>query len=205
MAGPASDTERQPPIEIHLAAWATDAAQNLCRRFGDKVILVVGVLRYPECEPWREHSHGRGDLADIDPSELTVGLDAPIVVASGRNAQGGLRIHNLTADAVVLSTNGHVTAEVVDPSTRAVVGGGTGIERLVLVHTPVPSDDTVVMPLFVGTASYVPELGYAIPAGEWALQGTLTLELGDDAGWQRDRTRSRRHFRTPLLPVTVTT
>ena len=137
---------------------------------------------------------GEVTLADIDPSELTVGLDAPIVVASGRNAQGGLRIHNLTADAVVLSTNGHVTAEVVDPSTRAVVGGGTGIERLVLVHTPVPSDDTVVMPLFVGTASYVPELGYAIPAGEWALQGTLTLELGDDAGWQRDRTRTPPPF-----------
>ena len=50
---PRSDEAQQPPIEIHLAPWATDAAAELHRRFGDNVKLVVGSLLYPSGERWR--------------------------------------------------------------------------------------------------------------------------------------------------------
>jgi hypothetical protein len=50
---PRVDDNRQPPFQIHLQPWATDAAEELRRRFGDSVELVVGFLRYPQCQPRR--------------------------------------------------------------------------------------------------------------------------------------------------------
>ncbi len=114
-----SDEARQPPFVIHLAPWATDAAEELHRRFGDDVELVVGSLSYPERQPWRPRAirEGRGRITtpgrpipDIDPNEMTVELDAPIVVASGHHVHGALRVHNLSADPIVIKTKGVVTA-----------------------------------------------------------------------------------------------
>jgi hypothetical protein len=41
------DEGRQPPFRITLAPWATAAAEDLHRRFGDNVDLTVGALPYP--------------------------------------------------------------------------------------------------------------------------------------------------------------
>jgi len=79
------------------------------------VKLIVGALRYPEGEPSRQHANAPDDISDIDLTELTVELDAPIVVSSGRTARGALRIYNKGADPIVICTNGQVTAEVIDP------------------------------------------------------------------------------------------
>ena len=70
---------------------------------------------------------------------------------------------------------------------------------------PAATGYTVIVPVLVGTASTLPDLGSAVSAGEWAIRVILELEEGDGAGWQRptDRTR-RRRVRTPLLPITVT-
>jgi hypothetical protein len=45
-------------------------------------------------------------------------------------------------------------------------------------------------PVLVGTDSLRPDLGYAIPPGQWGAQTTLGL-----AG---------RPVRTPILPITIT-
>jgi hypothetical protein len=134
---------------------------------------------------------------------MTVELDAPIIVSSGHTVRGALRIHNLRADTIVICTNGQVTAQVVDPRSRAVVGGFAGGQILPGVYFRAAPGETVVVPVLVGTASLLPELGYAVPAGEWAIRATL--ELADDSGegWQRSLTE-RRRLRTPLLPITVT-
>jgi len=199
---PRSDAHREPPFEITLAPWATEAAEDLRRRFGDDVDLIVGVLRYPQRQPGRQYPTAPDDIPDMDLRLMSVGLDAPIIVASGHWATGGLRINNLSAANIVICTNGHVTAQVVDPRTRVLVGGGTGIERLPGVHFRAAPGEMVVVPLFVGTASYVPELSYAVPAGEWAAQVVLQLADTSAEGWERGI--ARRRFRTPLLPVTVT-
>jgi hypothetical protein len=202
---PRSDAHREPPFEIHLAAWATDAAEDLHRRFGDDVGLIVGVLRYPERQPGRQHPTAPDDIPDMDPALMNVELDAPIIVSSGHNATGALRISNLSAANIVIFTNGHVTAQVVDPHTRMVVGGAAGIEHLVSVEISVASGGTLVVPLVVGTASYLPELSYAVPAGEWAIQAVLSTQDGHGGGWQRPTDRPpHRRVRTPLLPITVT-
>ena len=130
-------------------------------------------------------------ISEMDPNEMTVELDAPIVVASGHHVHGALRFHNLSADPIVIKTNGVVTAQVVDPRTGETVGGYTGYQTAPLVRFVVDPGSTTVVPLLVGTGSRSPELGYAIPAGAWAVQATLMLENG-------------RWVRTPMLPITIT-
>ena len=188
---PRVDDNRQPPFEIHLQPWATDIAEELHHRFGDDVELVVGSLRYPQRQPRRQPAGAPDDIPDIDPRLMTVELDAPIVVASGRTVRGALRVHNLSANTIVILTNGQVTAQVVDPHTGAVVGGFAGAQTLPGIHFSAAPGDSVVVPVLVGTTSVSPDLGYAVPAGKWAVQMTLELEDG-------------RYLRTPLLPITVT-
>jgi hypothetical protein len=129
-------------------------------------------------------------ISEMDPTEMTVELDAPIVVASGHNVRGALRVHNLSGDAIVILTNGVVTAQVVDP-TGEVVGGYSGAQRAPLVRFDVASNSTTVVPMLVGTASVKHDLGYSVPAGAWAVQVELQLDDG-------------RRLRTPLLRITVT-
>jgi hypothetical protein len=49
--------------------------------------------------------------------------------------------------------------------------------------------------LLIGTASFTPRLGYAVPPGKWGIQATLTF--GPDP---RDSPRRR----TPVMPLTIT-
>jgi hypothetical protein len=141
----------------------------------------------------------------MDPTVMTVELDAPIVVASGHHTRGALRIHNTGTDPIVIATNGQVTARVVDPRTGEVVGGYSGFQALPLVYFRADADSTVVVPVLVGTASVAPELGYVVPAGEWAIQVVLDIEEGDSTRRQSGADRpARRRLRAPLLPITVT-
>ena len=202
---PRVDDNRQPPFEIRLQPWASDAADSLHRRFKDDVELVVGFLRYPQRQPQRQHTGAREDIPDMDPTLMTVELDAPIVVQTGRTVRGALRIHDLSADTIVICTNGQVTAQVVDPRTRVAVGGFTGMQTLPGIHFSAAPGETMVVPVLVGTASLSPDLGYVVPAGEWVIQIILELEDENATGWHRGTNGpGHRRVRTPLLPMRVT-
>jgi hypothetical protein len=194
---PDSDVERTLPIEVHLAAWATDAAAELDRQFGADVELTVGALPYPPGRPSRPRREtARGALPDLlDPNEVAVALDEPAIVSSGRTLHHQLTIHSLAGSELQLVTNGKVTAVVVDPRTGETVGGFSGAQTLPLVIFRVAPGGSVRVPLLIGTASYAPQLGYAVPPGEWGIQ--VTLQLGPDP---RDSPRRR----TPVLPLTIT-
>ena len=73
-----------------------------------------------------------------------------------------------------MHTNGQLTANIADPNTGRAVGGYTGAQILPLIPFTAAPGDTVRIPLLVGTASYDPALGYAVPAGRWALFATQT-------------------------------
>ena len=190
---PTSDDCR-PPIGIVLAPWAVAIAEDLNRRFGDDVHLTVGALTYPQGE-LRFGLAARPPAELLDPRQATVELDAPAVVRSGHTAWAGLRVHNHTGQGLEVATNGHVTAEVVDPATGEVVGRSVGAERMPLIVFEVTPGRTERIPLLIGTAGLRPEIGYAVPAGTWGLQATL--ELGPTPP-----EASRR--RTPVLPLTIT-
>ena len=70
-------------------------------------------------------------------------------------------------------------------------GGDTGAVSLALVIVVISPGATRQNPVLVGTDSLRPDLGYALPPGEWGAQ--TTLRLADSP------------VRTPVLPVTITT
>lgn len=189
--GPDSDYQ-QPPFRIDLAPWAVDAAAELHQRLGDFVELRVGALSYPP-DPDMAVASGPDRPANplADPTQIRVELDGPLTVASGRTARHELLLTNLTDDTVTVHTNGHLTAQIADPRTGRAVGGYTGAQISPLIPFAAAPGHTVRIPLLVGTASYDPRLGYAIPAGRWALFATLELRGG-------------RTLDTPLLPLNVT-
>lgn len=189
---PRGDEDRQPPIEIHLESFATATAEELHRRFGDDLELVVGSLTFPERQPWRPRPAGHADSAPaMDPSVFTVELAGPVTVTSGHSTEGALRVHNNSSDPVGIVTNGQVTARVVDPVSGLTVGGFAGAQRLPRVVFGIAPGDTESIPMLVGTAGSSPNIGYTVPAGKYAVQVVLELEDG-------------RVMLTPPLPVTVT-
>jgi hypothetical protein len=192
---PEVDEGRHLPFQISLAAWAIGAAEELHQRFGDSVDLTVGALPYP---PGRQppRSPAAGEPAELlDPGHIAAELDGPAVVRSGATLRHGLMLRNLTGQELRVETNGHLTATIVDPETGETVGGYSGGQRLPLIVFPVAPGQAGRIPLLIGTDSFMPRLGYAVPAGEWGVQATLTLRSGPG-----DSARKR----TPILPLTIT-
>jgi hypothetical protein len=185
-----------PPFSITLAPWAATMAEELHRQFGDDVELTVGALPYPPGRrpPPQQATTPRPGL--LDPQEITAGLDGPAVVCSGHTLRHGLLVGNLTSQELTISTNGQVTAVVVDPRTGQAVGGYAGFQTLAGIFFRVSAGATERIPLLIATASFTPELGYILPPGSWGIQ--VPLDLAPDM-----ITRHRRL--TPVLPLTITT
>jgi hypothetical protein len=177
------------PFPIELAPWATDVAAELDGSVGAAVELRVGFLHFPQralaARPVLEPADETGV------TEVRAELEADLVLRSGHSGRVGLLLHNLGSAQIQLVTNGCLTAVVVDPITREAVGGLSGAQVLPMVTFTAAPGGTVRVPLLVGTASLVPDLGYAIPPGQWAMRTTLQLVSG-------------RRLRTPTLPLTVT-
>jgi len=192
---PEVDEGRHPPFQLTLAAWATGTAGELHQRFGDSVDLTVGALPYPPSrQPPRTPAAGQ-PVELLDPGEIVAELDGPAVVKSGATLRHGLLVRNRTRQELRVETNGHLTATIVDPETGDAVGGYSGGQRMPLIVFPVAPGQTGRIPLLIGTDSFTPRLGYAVPAGEWGVQATLTLRSGPG-----DSARKR----TPILPFTIT-
>lgn len=192
---PDVDQSRQPPFTVHLAPWAVTTAEDLHRQFGDTVDLTVGALPYP---PGRQPHHrpATGETADLlDPHEIVIDLDGPAVVRSGHNLRHGLLLRNLTERELQIATNGQITAVVVDPQTGEIAGGFAGAQGMPLIITRIAPGQAERIPMLVGTASFSPRFGYAVPAGEWGIRATLTV--GPDPA-------SSRRRRTPVMPLTIT-
>jgi hypothetical protein len=191
---PDVDEGRRPPFGIMLAPWAVAIAEDLHHRFGDDVHLTVGSLPYPP-DPHHQRRPARQPAELLDPREVEAALDGAATVASGQTLHHGLLIGNHTSQALRIATNGTLTAAVVDPASGEVIGGFAGAQATPLVVFKVAPGARERIPLLIGTASSTPRLGYAIPAGAWGVQATLTLG---------DYPSSPYYRRTPVLPLTVT-
>jgi hypothetical protein len=195
---PRDEEGRPPPYQITLAPSAAAVAEDLHERFGEAVVLTVGCLAYP---PGRQPdrpvarltSRPPGEL--LNPLEVRAELDGPATVRSGQTLRHGLLVRNLTSRQLTIATNGQVTAGVVDPRTRNVVGGFAGAQTLVGISFQVAPGATERIPLLIGTASFTPDLGYTVPPGSWGIQVPLTL--------QRDL-HTREPRLTPVLPLAIT-
>jgi hypothetical protein len=190
---PEVDEGREPPFELHLAPWATAAAGELDREFGDDVRLIVGALPYPPDRHAKEAPTPGTPAELLNQREVIAELDGPAVVKAGRTLRHGLLLRNLTERELNVATNGQVTATVVDPESGATVGGFAGAQHMPLIGFTVPPGRTERIPLLIGTASFRQQLGYTVPAGEWGVQAVLTLGRHPDWSYRR----------TPILPLTI--
>jgi hypothetical protein len=147
-------------------------------------------MRYPQ----RTFAHQPARLVGLptpmlDPGQATIAWATPLRVRSGHTAQHDMAITNVGTEQVKAS--GRLIADVVDLDSGEIVGGYTGPVRLALMIVIISPGATRQTPVLVGTDSLRPELGYALPPGQWGAQTTLRL-----AG---------SPVRTPILPVTITT
>lgn len=194
MAYPTPDPGyRRPPVDIHLSPDAQNTAADLHHTYGDFVALQVGALPYPP-EPrstsTREATAPTERREPANLAEMTIALEGPLVVRSGQTSTHGLLLTNVGTEDIHVHTNGNLTATIVDDAGAA-VGGYSGAQPMPLrVFTARPSE-TVRIPVLVGTASYEPELGYAIPPGTWHLTAPMDLAGG-------------RRLMTPPLELKIT-
>ena len=130
------------------------------------------------------------DREPVDPAEMSIVLAAPLAIGTGQTATHDLLFTNLSDQDIRVRTNGNLTATIVD-DTGTAVGGYTGAQHLPLMIFAAAPSETVRIPVLVGTASYSPELGYAVPPGTWHLTAPMDLDDG-------------RHLVTPALELTIT-
>ena len=193
---PSRDEERIPPFHIDVAVWASDVAAELDERFGRDVDVHCGYLHYsldgPCSRPERLHARSYTQPPLMDPSHLSARPEEEIVVSSGQDLMSRLRVTNFSSrEVVAVTTGGAVNARVLDPVTWEFVGGSYIAVGFSRVSFRVAPHDSVVIPLRVGTVSYKPTLGFAIPSGAWAIDVFLSLEGGET-------------FRSLPHPITIT-
>jgi hypothetical protein len=187
---PEADEGRNPPFRIRLSPWSVNVATELHERFGDDVILEVGFLHFPERTLVYPDLVGRQAPPLVLADEVEPSLVDSLVVSSGHTASAQLTLGNHGNEEISVITTGQLFALVVDPDTTQVVGGYAGAQRLPRVVFRVAPGESNTMPLRVGTASLAPELGYAVPAGQWAIEPRINIE-------------GHGLFRTSQLPITV--
>lgn len=175
---PDDGDQRNPPFFVNLAPWVTAVAEDLNRRFGSDVTLRVGGLSYPSGASVAAVRGFGESLAPAPGNEVSVELDGPLTVRSGHTADHGLLVTNQTEAELAIHSKGQLTAKILDLASGRVVGGFAGAQRLPLKVFQIPAGETTRIPLLVGTASFRPELGYAIPPGRWGLTADLRLNSG---------------------------
>ncbi|WP_329482578.1 hypothetical protein OG555_10240 [Kribbella sp. NBC_01484] len=166
---PAPDFERRERrFRIDLAAWATDIAVMLNAKYGDVVDLRVGAMTFPARQLWvtdySRQLHGEpAESAGLDVQPLS-----PLTVRTGWYKHQDVLVTNRTAHEQVLLTNGHLRSAVTDNS-GSVVGLHVGPHTLAGVGFAIEPHQSRPVPVLIGTASVVPDLGYAVPPGQWQL------------------------------------
>jgi hypothetical protein len=167
-------------FRVQLWADQADRAEEICRRFGEAVMVTIGMFPYPDRfaktdqqpnpaldEPPPQH------LATL-PDDVRIELTNDLVIRSGAHLRTMIRVRNDSAVDLAANTNGQINAAVVHPDTGQRVGCYEGAQSMPFVRFDVPPGGTGEIPLLIGTASTKPELGWAVPPGPWAVRLVLS-------------------------------
>jgi hypothetical protein len=180
VVSPSPDRERrwERRFRIELAAWATDIAAMLVAKYGDVVGLRVGAMTYPTRQLWVTDYSRQLHGAPAESAGLDVQPLSPLTVRTGRFKREDVLVTNRAAHEQVLLTNGDLRSAVTDDSGN-VVGLYVGPHTLARVGFAIEPHQSRPVPILIGTASVVPDLGYAVPPGQWRLVIALQTDDGN--------------------------
>jgi hypothetical protein len=197
---------------VLLKPSATEEAEMLHQRFGNALTLQVGAMLYPDrrLPGWAEPQSS----TLLDPNEITADFEDPCEFASGQLIVAELWLHNQT-DGTPFIESGRRGFEtrLVDLDSGEIVGGFrdympkfedlTAELKLTFAVFSHPEDHNGYslqpqgrrralrpLPIYAIPASTNPELGYAIPPGEWGLVVYMWV--------------AEEYKRTPPIPITIT-
>ncbi|HZX05605.1 hypothetical protein [Kribbella sp.] len=175
---PSSQRRRaERPVPIQLAAWATGIAEELHAKYGEFVELQVGALSFPGKQlRFSEH------VLDLpgEPAEsigLAVEALTPLTIRSGYHVKLDVQVTNRADRTQTLATAGDLVSAVTD-SSGAVVGRYVGPHNAPRIEFPIDPQQSRPVPALIGTASLIPDLGYAVPPGQWSLVVSLVTPTG---------------------------
>ena len=167
-------------LRVQLWADQADRAEEICRRFGEAVIVTIGMFPYPDRFARTDQPPNPAldepppqRLAAL-PDDVRIELTQDLVIRSGAHLRTVIRVHNDSAVDLAANTNGQINGTVVHPDTGQRVGCYEGAQSMPLVRFDVPPGSTGEIPLLIGTASIKPELGWAVPPGPWAVRLVLS-------------------------------
>jgi hypothetical protein len=154
-------------IHVSLRADAIDLAAELADEYPGALELQVGLLPFPAAElpPWYDCSEPMSRLVSESPLRVTARIDSP--VHPGDDLRGGATVTNKSEEMVVFDSGDPATAVVVLAGTQTIVAmfdgavGGVGAGGELL---PGASKE---LGIVGGTASCDPDLGYALPPGDY--------------------------------------
>jgi hypothetical protein len=151
------------------------------------------VFLYPTGDPatgdddWRSRPFGEG---------VTIaGLDAHVVapidpVASGDDGRAEFVLTNVGTPTVELGTSMYLRRLCARPQRRCVLGGYTGGLPQPAIEFWLQPGQSRTMGFVFGTASYRPQLGYALPPGRYRLGVGVPLVGSDSHGCLKVRPAS---------------
>jgi hypothetical protein len=177
---PSPESERRkPPFHIELAAWATDIATTLNAKYESLVDLHVGAMTFPARQLWVSEYSRQVYEAPTDAGSAGLELESlsPLTVRTGWHKHQDVLVTNRTAHEQVLFTGGALTSAVTDRS-GSVVGLYVGPRNAVRIGFAIGPHESRPVPVLIGTASLVPDLGYAVPPGQWRLVIVLQTDKG---------------------------
>ena len=106
-------------------------------------------------------------------------MEEGIRIRSGSHVRSTLMIRNESPLQIVA---GKLIPPIVDPASGQVVGGYEGAITMEMRRYEGATGASKELPILIGTASTRPQLGWAVPAGRWAIRIHLQL---DGEGFQR--------------------
>jgi hypothetical protein len=203
-AGRGTRSDGSPVIKVHLRADAVELAAAVWDRYSTAIEIEVGHRIFPTGAP----SEYVTDCPAIEPADGVAGLEATLdldgdgTVHSGADIDGVVRLHNTTDDDITVADP--TRGDVVEAEGSDVVGVTTRGFALALSTTVVHPDETVELPVVVGTTACGPDgppgvapgsyeavvvlerwtsLAAAAPAGKIAVRAPVTiipLDVGTD-------------------------
>ena len=160
-------------IHVALRADGEALADQILAHYGDVVEIQVGLQPYPPGRiPMGDCGALPGRIAVGSPFAATLRLDAP-TVRSGQDFKATATVTNQSDAPVEFESGQPMTAFIYRTGTDQVVGaydGGIGGTGLGGALAPGESMDIEVVG---GTASCLPDLGYALPPGVYDVRAAI--------------------------------